>query len=625
METNQDNAYVMKNRRSDRLENRTCKILIIDDIEQNLELFTALIKNKITDCEVFTSQSGIDGIREAKTVFPDIILLDIMMPVMDGFEVCKIIKSDDTISHIHIIMISGLSTDSTSRIKCLESGADAFLAKPIDSTELVSQVRVALRIKRAEDALRRERSNLEKLVRERTLSLYNSEERYHTLFSRAADGILITDFDGKILEANEEMTKITGYSIPEILAMNLYNKDISMTPEEQKSRREKIMNGEIVNFEVQYKRKDGQINWIEISTSLLTYGDTSCIQSFCRDITHRKIIEKSLEDSKSKYKEACRTLRLMCDTVPDMIWAKDIDKRFTFANEATCKFLLNAIDTNEPIGKNDMFFADRERERHPENPWWHTFGEICRDSDQAILDTKTSGNFDEMGNVKGKYLHLRVNKAPIIVNGEIVGIVGSGRDVTDRVALEDALAASEEKYRAVVEDQVELICRFNLAGKITFVNKAYCEYFNKKAEDLIGTDFMDLICEGDRELVTSSFKLLSNEKQSNQYDCRSILPEGRTNWLHWTDRAIFDKDGNIKEYQSIGFDITDRLELEEKVKEQSQLYEELQRDMTDLVQNMNTFNVSRSEKLSKLEEAFKKSIDDFQLDTHEGGSGLNAH
>jgi len=91
----------------------------------------------------------------------------------------------------------------------------------------------------------------------------------------------------------------------------------------------------------------------------------------------------------------------MCDNAPDLIWAKDLENRYTFCNRAMCQILLNAVDTEEPIGKTDMFFANREREAHPDNPHWHTFGEICRDSDSVVVASRTPRRFEEHGRVRG--------------------------------------------------------------------------------------------------------------------------------------------------------------------------------------------------------------------------------
>ncbi len=147
------------------------KILVIDDMKENLILYSELLKRYIPDHFVITAQSGHEGIEKAKSEQPITILLDISMPVMDGFEVCKRLKSDKKTKHIPIIILTGIRRDTESRIKALDIGADAFLTKPIGGAELVSQVNVMLRIKRTEDLLRKEKYLLENAVKERTKDL----------------------------------------------------------------------------------------------------------------------------------------------------------------------------------------------------------------------------------------------------------------------------------------------------------------------------------------------------------------------------------------------------------------------------------------------------------------------
>lgn len=153
------------------------------------------------------------------------------------------------------------------------------------------------------------------------------------------------------------------------------------------------------------------------------------------DVTDRKRMEAILSDNEKKFRDISRMLRLMCDNVPDMIWAKDFDKRYTFVNKSICAGLLNASDPSEPIGKTDMFFADRERALHPDDPYWHTFGEICWDSDDIVMETGVPGQFEEYGNVK-EVPFLDVHKAPFYnEQGEMIGTVGSARDVTKKKRL----------------------------------------------------------------------------------------------------------------------------------------------------------------------------------------------
>ncbi|MBF0450191.1 MAG: response regulator [Candidatus Magnetomorum sp.] len=153
------------------------KILIIDDTQDNLISISALLKNLMPGSELFTAQSGEEGIVKANKECPDTILLDIIMPGMDGYQVCQQLKASDQTRHIPIILVTALTTGAASRIKGLDLGADAFLSKPIDPAELTAQVNVMLRIKSTEDQLRQEKKALEQRVKERTMELIQKNQQ----------------------------------------------------------------------------------------------------------------------------------------------------------------------------------------------------------------------------------------------------------------------------------------------------------------------------------------------------------------------------------------------------------------------------------------------------------------
>ena len=133
--------------------------------------------------------------------------------------------------------------------------------------------------------------------------------------------------------------------------------------------------------------------------------------------------------SKEQYNS--ELVKLLTENLPDMLWIKDVEGHYIYANRAICEGLLMAKDTEEPIGKTDVFFALREREAHSDKPDWHTFGELCHDSDKIVIKNNKSMRFEEFGNVKGKMLILEVNKAPFYDDeGNIIGVVGTGRDIT---------------------------------------------------------------------------------------------------------------------------------------------------------------------------------------------------
>jgi len=139
-------------------------------------------------------------------------------------------------------------------------------------------------------------------------------------------------------------------------------------------------------------------------------------------------------------------LQLLTQHLPDMLWIKDIEGKYIYANQAICDGLLMAKDTQEPIGKGDVFFALRERETHKDKPDWHTFGELCFNSDQEVIDNNQAMKFEEYGNVKGKLMYLEVFKAPFYdKNGKIIGTIGSGRDITELKKIQTDLQGSLKK------------------------------------------------------------------------------------------------------------------------------------------------------------------------------------
>lgn len=178
------------------------KILTIDDKQDNLIVLSAVLKSFLPACTVITAQSGIEGIEKATKEFPDTIILDIKMPRMDGFEVCWRLKADSKTKHIPIIMLTAVKTDAQSRVKGLELGADAFLSKPIDEIELIAQVNVMLRIKKAEDILRNEKDLMEKAVHERTKQHSESEARFYSLVENIDLGIIWIDSDYNVVMLN---------------------------------------------------------------------------------------------------------------------------------------------------------------------------------------------------------------------------------------------------------------------------------------------------------------------------------------------------------------------------------------------------------------------------------------
>lgn len=167
-------------------------ILAIDDNPDNLMSLDGVVEDYLEDCELITALTGKEGIALAIERQPDTILLDIIMPEIDGFTVCRKLKHDPKTASIPVILLTAMKADTENVIRGLEIGADAFFSKPIDPPELAAQIRVALRIKKSEDTLRQHKEELEGLVYERTKKLLsvNKELERENIVRRKAEEML---------------------------------------------------------------------------------------------------------------------------------------------------------------------------------------------------------------------------------------------------------------------------------------------------------------------------------------------------------------------------------------------------------------------------------------------------
>jgi len=126
-----------------------------------------------------------------------------------------------------------------------------------------------------------------------------------------------------------------------------------------------------------------------------------------------------------------------------------------------------------------------------------------------------------------------------------------------------SLRESEQRYREVVNTQSDLVCRFLPDTTLTFVNAAYCKYFGRTADELVGRRFLELLPPDARDAALRHIELATGQSEPNVYEHEVELPGGGRGWQQWTDYPIFDTHGRLTEYQSIGHDITDRKRAEE--------------------------------------------------------------
>jgi len=172
-------------------------------------------------------------------------------------------------------------------------------------------------------------------------------------------------------------------------------------------------------------------------------------------------------------------------------------------------------------------------------------------------------------------------------SGQILYYYGNIEDITERKQAEEALRASEQRYKDVVEDQTEFICRFLPDGTLTFINEAYCNYFRLNRDECLGNKHPVVFPPDDAQKMKSHLAALTPENPVAWITHRIVLPPGKIRWQRWSDRALFNKNGEVIEYQSVGRDITSQKEAEIQLKEFKGTLEQRVHDRTSELSRTN--------------------------------------
>ncbi|MEA3384512.1 MAG: PAS domain S-box protein [Campylobacterota bacterium] len=257
-------------------------------------------------------------------------------------------------------------------------------------------------------------------------------------------------------------------------------------------------------------------------------------------------------------------LTLLTKHLPDMLWIKDINGKYIYANKAICDRLLMAEDVNEPIGKGDVFFALREREKYKDIPDWHTFGELCFNSDQVVIDANKPMKFEEYGNVKGKLFYLEVNKAPFYDDdGNIIGTVGSGRDITELKMTQFKLSQQAQ----IIEQIHDCIITTDIDGKIVSWNRSAQKLFGYDSDFAIDKNIDILFTPEDHLIMKDNIeKLLESEEHNSQINF--VNKENDTVVTDLTLSLLKDTQNNIIRIIYYIKDITEKEKLNKDVKKQ---------------------------------------------------------
>ncbi|BAI61928.1 putative histidine kinase [Methanocella paludicola SANAE] len=373
------------------------------------------------------------------------------------------------------------------------------------------------------------------------------EERYRSLVESAGAWVWETNQDFVLTYDSPRGLEILGYGPDEVIGRLPF----SFMPEDELERIKLIVGPAIARhdpiqrIENRLIKKDGSIATIE-TTAVPLFDESGRYRGYRgvnHDVTERKRAEEALKESEEKY-------RFLVENSKDVIWKMDMEARWTFVSGNVEK--VNGYRPDEMVGK----------------PIWDFIAPECHDFIRKKLLKRMRG--EEIA----PYLTWSMNKdggrTPLEVvttaitdeAGKIVGVQGISRDITRRLQAEKALQESERRYRDIVEDQTELIALLNIDLVITFVNDAYCRYFGKKREELVGHTLLTLVSEEDREAVKASIAGLSEKDPAASIEQRVKRPDGSLSWTDWKNRIVFDEHGRPTGYQAVGRDITERKRAE---------------------------------------------------------------
>ncbi len=321
-------------------------------------------------------------------------------------------------------------------------------------------------------------------------ALRESEEKNRGIFETINDALHIHEIapdgrPGRFVDVNDVACRTLQYTREELLkhgpldfVTGYHNRPLDEILEELSSTGHAI-------FETEHRRKDGSTVPVEINSRVVSLRGKRLMVSVVRDITERKRVAEALRNSEAR-------LHTLVQTIPDLIWLKDTNGVFLACNTMFERFF--GAGHADIVGKTDYDFVDRdladffrEHDRRAmaagkptSNEEWITFAD---DGHRALLETIKTPMHD--------------------ARGTLVGVLGIGRDITDRKGAEDALLASESFNRGLVENLPDYIAVYGQDGTVLYVNPASVGAMGCSAEELVGTSVLSYVAPEHREVVTA--------------------------------------------------------------------------------------------------------------------------
>ena len=311
-------------------------VLIVDDIADNLQILSAILYPK--GFGILLAQSGAEALTIIARERPDIILLDIIMPEMDGFEVCRQLKHNPVTQDIPILFLTA-KTETEDLVEGFNCGAVDYIMKPFQREELLVRISTHLKLKHAQDLQASQRHLAEQALAE-------SEALHRVVLNNISDAVFLTDDNGRFSYVCDNASYIFGFSVREVLE---FSSVYELLPGIQTYYTTLDREKEIRNIEYSCLDKQGHEHVLLIDLKRVAIRNGTILYT-CHDISRRKQAEDALRRSELQY-------RLLAENVADGIGIIQ-DDRFVFVNEALSSIF--GLSPQQFLGMNplDLFHQD---------------------------------------------------------------------------------------------------------------------------------------------------------------------------------------------------------------------------------------------------------------------------
>lgn len=420
-------------------------------------------------------------------------------------------------------------------------------------------------------------------------SLYYSEQLYRSLAESTADVVYVVDRNGKLRYANRAAAELIGISVSDLVGKSqadLFPPQVARLHVERVQRI--FETGEPSEMDALFHFGSNNV-WLNIRSVPLRDEQerVTSVMGVCRNITERKRAEESLKRSHDELERRVEERTAALSAANERL-QKEIDERNRVeaklrANEERLRLALDGTSDGyweRDIETDSLFFSPRhcallgyEPSEMPKNH--RQWEQMVHPEDRGPALASVAKTLDGHASTfevefrarakSGEWLWLQ-GRGKVVrrdADGRPLRTVGVNIDITERKKAEEALRASEERYRAVVEDQTELICRLTADGTFTFVNQAFCRFFGKAAEEVLGRRWQPVALEEDAPKVEAQLQAMSPDNPLITVENRVYSRQGEIRWMQFANHGFFDPDGRLREIQAVGRDITERKRFEE--------------------------------------------------------------